>query len=197
MDLPSRGESSKWWRVSLRAKGVAALAAPIAALFGALFSVYWVEGDVRGADQDVARFYGIRDQLVELRSSLLDDQTAASTVAAEKARTSIQAALDRVGAQTAGDPAATAALAEIRRAGAEELRLLDQIRAAGRSSELVERDRAAMADLQARIALLNEHEQRRFAEADKQRARIKADPEGEVARERLRVKRAKKEKPDT
>jgi multidrug resistance efflux pump len=39
--------------------------------------------------------------------------------------------------------------------------------------------------------------ERRLAEADKQRARIKADPEGEVARERLRVKRAKKEKPDT
>ena len=38
--------------------------------------------------------------------------------------------------------------------------------------------------------------ERRLAEADKQRARIKADPEGEVARERRRVKRAKKEKPD-
>src|SRR5713101_3368389 len=37
---------------------------------------------------------------------------------------------------------------------------------------------------------------RRFAEADKQRTRIKADPEREVARERLRVKRATKEKPD-
>src|SRR5260370_31905497 len=34
--------------------------------------------------------------------------------------------------------------------------------------------------------------ERRLAEADKQRARIKADPEGEVARERLRVKRAKR-----
>jgi hypothetical protein len=39
--------------------------------------------------------------------------------------------------------------------------------------------------------------ERRLAQADKQRARIKADPEREVARERLRVKRAKKEKPDT
>ena len=38
--------------------------------------------------------------------------------------------------------------------------------------------------------------ERRLEEADKQRARIKADPEREVARERLRVKRAKKEKPD-
>jgi hypothetical protein len=38
--------------------------------------------------------------------------------------------------------------------------------------------------------------ERRLAEADKQRARVKADPEGEVARERLRVTRAKKENPD-
>jgi len=36
--------------------------------------------------------------------------------------------------------------------------------------------------------------ERRLAEADKQRARIKADPVREVVRERLRVKRAKKEK---
>jgi hypothetical protein len=38
--------------------------------------------------------------------------------------------------------------------------------------------------------------ERRFANADKQRAGIKADPKGEVAREQARVKRAKKEKPD-
>jgi hypothetical protein len=38
--------------------------------------------------------------------------------------------------------------------------------------------------------------ERRLAEADKQRARIKADPVREVVRERLRVKRAKKDKPD-
>ena len=38
--------------------------------------------------------------------------------------------------------------------------------------------------------------ERRFAKADKQRARIKADPVREVVRERLRAKRAKKEKSD-
>jgi hypothetical protein len=37
--------------------------------------------------------------------------------------------------------------------------------------------------------------ERRLVEADKQRARIKANPEREVAREKGRVKRAKKEKP--
>jgi hypothetical protein len=38
--------------------------------------------------------------------------------------------------------------------------------------------------------------ERRLAEADEQRARIKANPEREVVRERLRVKRTKKEKSD-
>jgi hypothetical protein len=38
--------------------------------------------------------------------------------------------------------------------------------------------------------------ERRFAKADKQRAGIRADPKGEVAREQGRVKRAKKKKPD-
>jgi hypothetical protein len=38
--------------------------------------------------------------------------------------------------------------------------------------------------------------ERRFAKADKQRAGIKADPKGEVAREQARVKHPKKEKPD-
>jgi hypothetical protein len=38
--------------------------------------------------------------------------------------------------------------------------------------------------------------ERRFAKADKQRTRIKADLEREVDREKGRVKRAKKEKPD-
>jgi hypothetical protein len=37
---------------------------------------------------------------------------------------------------------------------------------------------------------------RRFAKADKQRARLKVDPKREVAREQRRVQRTKKEKPD-
>ena len=50
-----RNDPAHWWRVSLRARGVAVLAVPLAALFAALFSIYWVEGDVRDADQTVMR----------------------------------------------------------------------------------------------------------------------------------------------
>ena len=73
-----RNDLAHGWRVSLRARGVAVLAVPLAALFAALFSIYWVEGDVRDADLTVMRAYAMRAGLVELRSSLLDAQTAVS-----------------------------------------------------------------------------------------------------------------------
>src|SRR5512133_3471424 len=69
-DIPAR-----WWRVSLRAKGVAVLAVPMAALFAALFSIYWMDGRVREADQTVGRAYAMRAALMDLRGSLLDAHT--------------------------------------------------------------------------------------------------------------------------
>ena len=190
MDARPLGDSSWWWRVSLRAKGVAVLVTPLAALFAALFSVYWVDGDVRSADQSVVHFYEIRDGLGDLRSSLLDSETGMSAYTAtgserflgvyDKARRSIAAALDRVTAQSASNPQAMASLEEIKRATAEELRLLDQIKAlgprSGQAVDLLEREKTVMADLQARVALLNEYEEREFTGARFQR---------DVARRRL------------
>src|SRR4029077_12658994 len=74
----SRNTKTHWWRVSLRARGVAVLAVPMAALFAALFSIYWLEGERRGADQTVVRAYTMRSGLAELRSSLLEARTAIS-----------------------------------------------------------------------------------------------------------------------
>src|SRR5690348_6578684 len=65
-----------WWRVSLRAKGVAVLAVPMAALFAVLFSIRWVEGDVREMETKIDRAYLMRSQLVELHSGLLDAEEA-------------------------------------------------------------------------------------------------------------------------
>ena len=41
----------RWGRVSLRAQGVAALTVPLAALFVALFSFYWLDGEIRLSEQ--------------------------------------------------------------------------------------------------------------------------------------------------
>ena len=141
-DGNTREVPTRWWRVSLRAKGVAVLAVPMAALFAALFSIYWVEGDVRDADQTVVRAYAMRAELAELRSSLLDAETAVSGYLAtgEKRFLAIYDAVPpdnrsdpdaRLPLRWSGDPKAIAALAEIQRLAAEEVPILEQLRDQG------------------------------------------------------------------
>jgi PAS domain S-box-containing protein len=184
------GNAPNRWRVSLRAKGIGVLFLPMAALFAALFAVQWVEGDVRGADQSVVRFYEMRSALGEVHSSLLDSETAISGYAASgerrfldaynNARAALAAALDRVAAQTSADRQSMASFEEIRQATGEELRRLDGIRDLGGKSSagaaLLERENAFMSDLQARISLLHERQERLFTDARYQR---------DVARRRL------------
>ena len=67
---------SRWWRVSLRAKGVAVLAVPMAVLFAVLFAIHWVEGDVHETELTVDRAYAIRAQMVQIHGSLVDADVA-------------------------------------------------------------------------------------------------------------------------
>ncbi len=183
-DFPAR-----WWRVSLRAKGVAVLAVPMAALFAALFSVSWVENDVRGADVVVVRAYRMRVALTDLHSSLLDAQTAVSAylITGEKrflelydqSRQAIDQALARTSAQLSGDPKGIESLAGIQRLAAEEVGILEQLRnrspRRSATDSLNDRDRTVMGDLQARVSLLNDYEERQFTQAhyERDRARIR------------------------
>jgi PAS domain S-box-containing protein len=168
-----------WWRVSLRARGVAVLAVPMAALFAALFSIYWVEGDIRDADQTMVRAYTMRSPLVELRSSLQDAQTAISAYLAtgekrfltlfDTSRQTIDQTLSRISARTRSDPPGTEALTGIQRLAADEIRILEQMRDQGprhpTADSLNERERTLMGDLQARLALLSENQERLFTQA--------------------------------
>jgi PAS domain S-box-containing protein len=185
-----RGVLNQWWRVSLRAKGVAVLAVPMAAWLIALFSIYWVEGDVRDADETVVRVNTMRDGLVEMRSSLLDAQTAVSGFLAtgeerflllyDSSRQAIDRTLLQIGGQLSGDRKGIASLAEIQRLSAEEVGILEQLRNQGSRQRVTEalrdRERTVMGDLQARVALLNEYQQRLFTQARDER---------DVARRRL------------
>jgi PAS domain S-box-containing protein len=184
-----RGVLTRWWRVSLRAKGVAVLAVPMAALFAALFSIYWVDGDVRDADQTVVRAYDLRAELVELRSSLLDAQTAISGYLAtgeanflslyDASRKAIDRTLRQTAAQVGGDPKAITALAGIQRRTDDEVRALEQLRdqtpPRSESESLRSREKAVMGDLQARVALLGEYQERRFTQAryERDQARVR------------------------
>src|ERR1035438_7672041 len=133
-----RGALSHWWRVSLRAKGVAVLAVPMAALFVALFTISWVEGDVGEADATVVRAYQMRGDLVDLRSSLLDTQTAVWGYLAtgekrfltiyDASRQAIDQTLSRTAAQFSGAPKGMMPLAEIQRLAAEEVGNLEELR---------------------------------------------------------------------
>jgi PAS domain S-box-containing protein len=170
---------NRWWRVSLRAKGVAVLAVPMAALFAALFTIYWVEGDVRLADQTVVSAYTMRAGLTGLHSALLDAQTAVSAYLTtgekrflavyDSSRHAVDEALRRIAAQVSGDPKAIASLAGIQRLTAEELGLLDRWRSQSpRQSvplSLRDRERTLMAEVQSRVALLAEYEEGLFTQA--------------------------------
>jgi len=59
-------------RVSLRARGVAAMAVPMAALFTVFFAVYWVEADAGQANETLQRAYDARAELQQL-DRLLND----------------------------------------------------------------------------------------------------------------------------
>jgi PAS domain S-box-containing protein len=169
---------------------VAVLAVPLAALFVALFTISWVEGDVGQGDAMVVRAYQMRGDLVDLRSSLLDAQTAVSGYLATGERrfltvyhASLQAigeTMSRTGVEMSGDPTGMMSLGEIQRLTGEELAILEQWRAVGPGNTVTEqlrdRDRMAMGNVLARVALLGEYEERQFALAHYQR---------DLARQRL------------
>ncbi len=168
--------ATRWWRVSLRAKGVAVLAVPIAALFAALFSIYWVEGDVQDADLTAVRAYTLRAELVGLRSSLLDAHTAISGYLAtgEKRFLTLYDASRRDIDQTLSN---IRGLDGIERLTADEARILDELRDQGprgaQTEALKTRESTTMADLQSSVAQLSESQERLFTQSRDQRDRAR------------------------
>jgi PAS domain S-box-containing protein len=83
-------------RLSLRARGVAILAVPLAALFIALFAVYWAEGEHRAADVAVVRSWeASRSHAGEARRILERARGEAPASAREIARAEQELALSR------------------------------------------------------------------------------------------------------
>jgi len=153
----------------LRAKGVAVLSVPLAALFAVLFSVYWVEGDVRQADQTVLRAYDARTDLAQLRSLLLEAETSLHAYIAT-GQTGFLSNFDTAGKAVREMQSRLAT--DIGQLTAAEMDLLDQVRRGGPAVP-IDRQKAAMADLQARIALLSAREEQRLTEARSERDRAR------------------------
>jgi PAS domain S-box-containing protein len=153
--------SARWRRVSLRAQGVAVLAFPLAALFVALFSVYWAEIDMRSAEQTVSHSYQARAEIARLGSSLLEAEAARRGYLASgedrflasyrDARAGVKSELSRLAGLTG--PSALAPLQAVERLAAEESALLDQLPA--RQGE----EAAKMAELQSGLSRLGQEEE--------------------------------------
>src|SRR5580704_3657337 len=118
--MPERQSDSesilaRWSRLSLRAKGVAGLSVPMTALFIAMLSIYWFEGNAPDADLTVMRAYETRAEILQFQVFLLDAETAVSgylatgdshrLAAYEAARRSTEQSLVRLASLAGGDAA--------------------------------------------------------------------------------------------
>jgi len=177
----TRSILARWSRLSLRARGVAALAVPMAALFSALFAIYWMEGDALEADRIVARAYETRAELLQLHIFLLEGETAVSQSLAagtgpylpayRAARASADRSLEHLASLVDDDPAAAATLEQIRRIAGE----LGDAQAAS-PARLLERTRSVIAEVESRLSVMNQAQELRFSRANYNR---------DVARQRL------------
>ena len=171
----------RWSRLSLRARGVAVLAVPMAALFSALFAIYWMEGDALEADRMVVRAYETRAALLQLHIYLLESETAVSQYLAtgkgpylpayEAAHAAAERSLERLASLVNDDAASAATLEQIRG-------ITDELRGAQTASpaRLLERARSVVAEVEPRFSVMNQAQELRFSRADYNR---------DVARQRL------------
>src|SRR4051812_43815891 len=75
---PKAGRSLRFPALSLRSKGVAALAVPMAALFVALFSIYMMEKNASQSALEMVQAYETRKELLQTDIGLLDAVSAIS-----------------------------------------------------------------------------------------------------------------------
>ncbi len=162
----------------LRAKGVASIVVPMAALFVALFAVFGAEKELAKYGPAVLEAYATRNELQQLVVRLLEANAAVrANIAApegrrletfDAARTGAAASLKRLTALAAGDPAGTAAVAEIDRASGEALSNFEAVRAPGGTdtNPAMGRAEAAIAEVRNRVSAWAQVEDRRVFDAN-------------------------------
>lgn len=182
------GIFERWSRLSLRAKGVAVLSVPMAALFIAMFAIYWVEGNVRDADLMTRRADDIRAELLQFHVFLLDAETAVSAylntgdrlrlIPYEAARVSMEQSLTRLAQLTRDDIRSVSSIDEIKRSAEEGMQILRQlqtVRDAAARTRLLDRAKVLARAIQARLASVSQEQELRIlsARADRDSARQK------------------------
>ncbi len=187
-DGGNRGILARWSRVSLRARGVAALAVPMAALFVALFSIYLVENEASLADQIVVNAYETRAELLQFQIDLLDADSSMSGFLAtgdahfvssyQKARASLGTTLERLSTMVGDDPPSVATVGQLKRVAGEATSTLEQLRVVDAASRdpLLRRGSTLMAEARDRLEILRQAQDLRLFRASYNR---------DVARKRL------------
>ncbi len=164
-------------RISLRARGAAVMAVPMAALFTVFFAVYWVEVGSVQADQALQHAYDTRAELQQLDRLLSDAGEGVRGYLAtgqrdflepyENARQSLDATLARLHGQVSPEDAV--AQGEIDRGAHAQMEILAALaaRPGGGASlaVLLERSQRVRGDFQARLLRLTQAQESRAADA--------------------------------
>jgi PAS domain S-box-containing protein len=179
---PSRasGALARHSRVSLRAQGVAVLVFPLAALFAALFAIYWADGFVRDAEHTIAQVNDIRGEIILLQSSLLETETLARGYVAsgqsqlresfKRVRGSGERSLERLTPLADGDAEALEQIRAIQASAHQGLLLLDQgLANSGGAVSRIPVAHALIANAQARLTALSDYEARRLRQSQSER----------------------------
>ncbi len=180
---PSSTRNARLPGLSLRAKGVSALVIPMAALFAALFSIYWSEEQSSEADEVVRRAYETRAELLRLRVSQLDSEMAVnrylaqgdarSLAAFDAARGAATRSLSHLESLSRDDAGSWEAFLRLREAIDEEVGILGGLR--GRAGPpagggaAVERARELGAEVEKRLDLVNQAQDLRLLRARNER----------------------------
>src|SRR5580700_2868259 len=168
-----------WSRLSLRAKGVAGLSVPMTALFIAMLSIYWFEGNAPDADQTVMRAYDTRAEILQFQIFLLDAETSVSGYLAtgdnrrlssyRTARASTEQSLAKLAALVGGDPASASPLQQIQSSAREELDTLEQLQTrqapAADRNRMLDRAKELIGEVQSRLSILNQAQDLRLFRA--------------------------------
>ncbi len=182
--MPERKSDSesilaRWSRLSLRAKGVAGLSIPLTALFIAMLSIYWFEGNAPDADQMVIRAYDTRAEILQFQVFLLDAETSVSGYLAtgdsrrlssyQAARSSTEQSLAKLTSLVGGDAASAAPLQQIQAAAQEELDTLKQLQTrqapAAERNQMLDRAKELIGEVQSRLSILNQAQDLRLFRA--------------------------------
>ncbi|HEY2013284.1 MAG TPA: hypothetical protein VGH38_07260, partial [Bryobacteraceae bacterium] len=167
----SRSILARWSRLSLRARGVAVLALPMAALFAVLFAGYWMVDTAQDTDLEVAGASEAQTELLQLHIALLEAVSPQSSTAFDAARASAAQSLERLPALVRDDPDGPATIQEIGRLSREELGIAERLRPSAGASPtgLADRSKALLAQIQSLLSARQQAQQRRLSMAQANR----------------------------